>query len=139
VIVNGNNAYLELIGRHNDEVANRFVFDAFPDNPTDPNASGVRNASASFSRVLSERRRDVMPLQRYDICHNGVWQPCFWYPTNWPILDEEGAVVAVISHVKKAQIPPQIGDLVERSRKLLEATTAIADELQAAVDHFTRH
>ncbi|GAA2887952.1 hypothetical protein Acy02nite_81940 [Actinoplanes cyaneus] len=45
----------------------RTVFDAFPDNPDDPSASGVSMWGASLRRLLSERVTDVMAIQKYDI------------------------------------------------------------------------
>jgi PAS domain S-box-containing protein len=138
VIINGNTAYLDATGMTRDELASRYIFDVFPDNPTDPNATGVRNLTASFIRARDQRRRDTLPLQRYDLCHNGVWTRCFWYPDNWPILDDDGTVVAIIHHTKPAKVPHEVGDLVEQTRRLLDTTTAIANDLQAMVERFDR-
>jgi len=39
----------------------------FPDNPDDPQATGVRNLGASLGRVLEKRAADAMAVQKYDI------------------------------------------------------------------------
>ena len=49
------------------ELDGEFLFDAFPDNPNDPSATGVRNLRASLERVIETRAQDIMPLQKYDI------------------------------------------------------------------------
>ncbi|MDR6980714.1 PAS domain-containing protein [Streptomyces sp. 3330] len=67
VIVEVNQAYLKATGRTRKDLLGRFVFDAFPDNPADPAADGVRNLNASLHRVPDSRRSDAMALQKYDI------------------------------------------------------------------------
>lgn len=138
VIVNANDAYVALTGLSRDELASRYIFDVFPDNPDDPQATGVRNLSASFARARDHHRRDTLPLQRYDLCVQGVWTMRFWYPDNWPVLDDDGAITAMIHHTRIANIPNQIGDLVERSRRLLDSTTTLANDLQAIIDRINR-
>jgi hypothetical protein len=50
-----------------EDILGRGVFDVFLDNPEAPNGSGVRNLSASRSRVLEKRAQDTMAVQKYDI------------------------------------------------------------------------
>jgi hypothetical protein len=45
----------------------RDVFKAFPDDPDDPDATGVANLRESLSRVLQEKRPHAMAVQRYPI------------------------------------------------------------------------
>jgi hypothetical protein len=79
------------------------MFDAFPDNPHQTRADGVANLAASFAKVLHEKRGQVMPLQRYDIQPEGrPWQVRYWHPKNWPVLDDNGSIVAVVHHVTDA-------------------------------------
>ncbi|WP_456843538.1 PAS domain-containing protein [Bradyrhizobium sp. USDA 4486] len=102
-IVNGNDAYLGGVSRSRDTLAGLDMFEAFPDNPHLTRADGVANLAASFGKVLHERRGQVMPLQRYDIQPEGrPWQVRYWHPKNWPVLDDNGAIVAVVHHVTDA-------------------------------------
>src|SRR5690349_17670694 len=74
MIVDANAAYLSATDARRDALAGRHMFDAFPDNPADGEATGVRNLGASFERLLSSVRSDVMPRQRYDIRgRDGRW------------------------------------------------------------------
>ncbi|WP_114946775.1 PAS domain-containing protein [Microvirga calopogonii] len=95
-----NEAYMSATLRRRDALVGFDMFDAFPDNPLDDEATGVRNLSASFERALTSIQRDVMPLQRYDIKGpDGVWEVRYWSPVNWTIADDAGSVIAVVHHV----------------------------------------
>ncbi|MEU9793312.1 SpoIIE family protein phosphatase [Streptomyces sparsogenes] len=74
VIVAVNQAYLNATQCTREDLLGRHVFDAFPDNPADPKATGTRNLRASLERVLETGERDSMALQKYDIPVPGF--PC---------------------------------------------------------------
>lgn len=103
VIREVNRAYLEATGRRREDLLGRFVFDAFPDNPDDPQADGVRNLGASLRRALATGRPDSMALQRYDIpVAGGGFEERWWTPINTPVLRDDGAVAYVIHRVEDA-------------------------------------
>ena len=66
-IVAASDAYLRATMTRRDEITGRALFEVFPDNPSDPTATGTRNLRASLDRVLRDRVPDAMPLQKYDI------------------------------------------------------------------------
>ncbi|GGI07097.1 putative bifunctional diguanylate cyclase/phosphodiesterase [Egicoccus halophilus] len=127
VIVEANRTREAVTGRRREDVLGRHVFDAFPDNPQDDDATGVGNLSASLRRVLATRRPDAMPLQRYDITTGDgeVFVERYWSPVNVPVLDEHGEV-ALILH-----IVDDVTDTV-RARHHLEAEEA---RFRALVEH----
>ncbi|MEU9381343.1 SpoIIE family protein phosphatase [Streptomyces sp. NPDC048279] len=103
VIVEVNRAYLEATGRTREDLLGRHIFDAFPDNPTDPDADGVRNLNASLHRVLVSRKPDTMALQKYDIPvagRPGAFEERWWSPINTPILAPDGTVEWIIHRVE---------------------------------------
>ncbi|MEU8591019.1 SpoIIE family protein phosphatase [Streptomyces sp. NPDC048664] len=103
VIAEVNQAYLDATNRSREELLGQHIFEAFPDNPQDPDADGVRNLSASLHRVLISRRPDTMALQKYDIPvvgRPGVFEERWWSPVNTPILDENGGVAWIINRVE---------------------------------------
>jgi PAS domain S-box-containing protein len=103
VIVEVNRAYLEATGRTRDELLGQHIFDAFPDNPDDPDADGVQNLHASLERVLRLRKRDTMALQKYDILvrdRPGTFEERWWSPINTPFLDSDGSVKYIIHRVE---------------------------------------
>jgi signal transduction histidine kinase len=82
-----------LLGRH--------MFDAFPDNPDNPDACGVASLSASFDRVLRTKSRDRMGVQRYDIpTPDGRFDIRYWLPVNAPILDDAGTLQWIVHQVE---------------------------------------
>src|SRR3954453_4704900 len=66
-IVAASDAYLEATMTRRDQIMGRGIFDVFPDNPEDPEATGVSNLSASLNRVRRQLAPDTMAVQRYDI------------------------------------------------------------------------
>ncbi|MFJ7132521.1 PP2C family protein-serine/threonine phosphatase [Streptomyces fungicidicus] len=103
VIVEVNQAYLDATQRTRDNLIGQLVFDAFPDNPADPDADGVRNLGASLHRVLTSRTPDTMALQRYDIpvmSRPGSFEERWWSPINTPILGPDGNVHWIIHRVE---------------------------------------
>ncbi|MEV6737789.1 SpoIIE family protein phosphatase [Streptomyces sp. NPDC051104] len=103
VIVEVNQAYLDATRRTREDLIGRHVFDAFPDNPSDPAAEGVRNLNASLHRVLITRQPDTMALQKYDIPimgRPGIFEERWWSPINTPILRSDGSVGSIILRVE---------------------------------------
>jgi diguanylate cyclase (GGDEF)-like protein/PAS domain S-box-containing protein len=79
------------------------MFDAFPDNPEDPSASGVVNLRASLNRVLETHAPHAMPLQKYDIPRppqEGGFEERYWMPANVPVLDDKGEIAYIIHCVE---------------------------------------
>ncbi len=57
VIRGVNDAYLTATGRAREQLVGAAIFEAFPDNPDDPGADGVRNLESSLRVVLGYGRR----------------------------------------------------------------------------------
>jgi len=100
-IIEANRAYLRATMTHLAAIARRPLFDVFPDNPGDPDATGVRNLTASLNAALRGKAEDAMPVQRYDIRRpDGAWEMRYWKPTNVPILDDQGDVEYIVHQVE---------------------------------------
>jgi signal transduction histidine kinase len=99
-IVAASDAYLRATMTTREEIIGREVFEAFPDNPDDPDADGVRNATASFERVLRERVSDIMRVQKYSIQRplqqGGGFEERYWSPVNSPVLGKDGNILYII-------------------------------------------
>ncbi|MGW2935260.1 SpoIIE family protein phosphatase [Streptomyces sp. NPDC001156] len=103
IIVEVNQAYLNATSRTRDDLIGQHIFEAFPENPDDPDADGVRNLNASLHRVLNSKQPDTMALQKYDIPimgRPGAFDERWWSPVNTPILDPEGKVAWIIHRVE---------------------------------------
>lgn len=103
VIVAVNEAYVRATGRTRQDLVGQHVFEAFPDNPGDPDADGVSNLGASLGRVLATGQADTMPVQKYDIpvvSQPGVFEERWWSPVNTPVKGPDGQVTWIIHRVE---------------------------------------
>jgi len=104
VIADMNMAYLQVAGRTREELLGRQVFDAFPDNPSDPSANGVRELSASLERVVATRTPDALSMQQYDVeipGSPGEFAKRYWSPVNAPVFGPDGEVVLIVQCVEE--------------------------------------
>ncbi|GAA5610216.1 hypothetical protein Spla01_01353 [Streptomyces platensis] len=103
VIVDVNQAALEATGRIRSDLVGQYIFDAFPDNPADPDSDGVQNLDASLHRVLAFGERDTLAPQKYDIpvAHRpGAFEERWWSPINTPVLGPDGSVAWILLRVE---------------------------------------
>lgn len=102
-IVAVSDAYARATNIRREMVVGKGLFEVFPDNPSDQNADGVKNLTASLNRVLASKKIDFMPIQKYDIpileIENSTFEERYWSPDNSPVMDETGAIVYIIHHV----------------------------------------
>jgi signal transduction histidine kinase len=103
-IVAVSDAYLSATMTRREEIMGRGIFDVFPDNPDDPEATGVSNLSASLDSVRRRRVADTMAVQKYDIqrpeAEGGGFEERYWSPKNTPVLDEAGELAYIIHRVQ---------------------------------------
>jgi PAS domain S-box-containing protein len=100
-MVAATNARLEATQTTHEQTIGRPLFDLFPDNPSDPNATGTSNLRASLDRVLATRISDTMAVQRYDIRGpDGTFQTKHWSPKNIPILSPSGKLLYILHRVE---------------------------------------
>jgi PAS domain S-box-containing protein len=96
--------YLRATLTSRSEIVGQSLFNVFPDNPNDPEATGVRNLKASLDRVRQYKVADTMAVQKYDIrrpdAEGGGFEERFWSPVNSPVLDANGEVVYIIHRVE---------------------------------------
>lgn len=129
-IIAVSDAYLKATMTQRNEIAGKYLFDVFPDNPNDPQADGVRNLSASLSRVVQNRVADTMAIQKYDIPIPGEpgFEERYWSPYNSPVLDGDGQLVCIIHCVE------DVTELVRlRQNNLKEELIQIIEQQNAAL------
>jgi PAS domain-containing protein len=86
IMVEANEARIRATGVARSDFAGRHLFEVFPDNPDDPNATGVANLRASLARVLRHGVPDAMAIQKYDIrTEGGAFEERYWLPLNFPV------------------------------------------------------
>jgi signal transduction histidine kinase len=113
------------------------LFELFPDNPDDTEATGTNNLRASLMRVLATRAADTMAVQKYDIRGpDGTFQVKYWSPKNLPILGPDGAVRFIVHRVEDVTDLVQASELGEelrgRARQVEREVIARSRELALA-------
>ena len=119
-VADANLAFLRQAGRKREDLLGRNVFDVFPDNPSDPGATGVRDVSASLLRVVANGAPDVLSLQKYDVevpGSPGVFARRYWNPVNAPVFSSDGRLVLIASYVE---------EITDRVRRFVRGLTADA-------------
>jgi two-component system, cell cycle sensor histidine kinase and response regulator CckA len=135
-IVGVTDAYLRTTMTRRDDILGRGLFDVFPDNPNDPNASGVRNLKASLRRVLEYKLPDRMALQKYDIrrpeSEGDGFEERYWSPLNTPVLDPSNEVRYIIHWVEDVTAFIRLRQEMERDQAVSgEALTSGASHMKA--------
>jgi hypothetical protein len=96
-------AYEQVTLRGPGELSGQFLFDAFPDNPNDPQANGTSRLAESLETAMRSGHIHNMRVQRYDIPDPAApekYLPKVWSPTNSPLLDH-GELVGVVHRVEE--------------------------------------
>jgi PAS domain-containing protein len=96
MIVAVSDAYLHATMTRRENILGRGLFEVFPDNPDDPEATGVGNLRASLDRARHHRVPDTMAVQQYDIrrpdAEGGGFEIRYWSPLNTPVLGQTGSL-----------------------------------------------
>lgn len=89
-IVAVSDAYLAATMTGRDDIVGRPLFEIFPDNPAEVDATGTSNLRASLQRVVRRLEPDTMAVQKYDIrrpdSDGGGFEARHWSPINTPIV-----------------------------------------------------
>ncbi|WP_158617454.1 PAS domain S-box protein [Legionella sp. km772] len=103
-IIEASDAYLKATMVKREAIVGHKLFEIFPDNPNDPQATGTRNLNRSIQKVLKTKQPHEMRDQKYDIrrplSEGGGFEERYWRPLNTPALDEQNNVKYIIHRVE---------------------------------------
>lgn len=106
-----------FLGLPKEQFVGKGVFDAFPDNPADPQANGVKNLRASLQHVLHHKTAHRMERQRYDVAiEGGAFTEIYWQNNSVPVVDDKGEICCIVHTAE--DITEQV--LAERDREKVE-------------------
>jgi PAS domain S-box-containing protein len=94
-IVAASDAYLRATMTRRDEVLGKALFEVFPANTQDPHGNGESAVRQRLERVLAERTRQTLALQRYDLRPpeaSGKFVRRYWNAVFTPLPGPDGAV-----------------------------------------------
>ena len=124
-IVSASDAYLAATMTRREELVGRDIFEAFPDNPDDLDATGVSHLRASFDRVIRHAAPDTMAIQKYDIRRpDGAFEERFWSPINSPVLGTDRRIELLIHRVE------DVTDFVRQKAQTVNNTTALRTRME---------
>lgn len=124
-IVGASDAYLKATMTDRKAIMGRGLFEVFPDNPDDNEATGVSNLRSSLQTVLKERTPHIMVTQKYDIRRpDGSFEARYWSPKNTPVLNDKNEVEWIIHRVE------DVTETVLLKQRDLEKTQLFAEELR---------
>lgn len=125
-------AYAKVTMNRREDMIGKPLFEVFPDNPNDPDATGVANLSASLKSVIASKAPHKMTIQKYDIPYpdGHGFEERFWSPLNTPVLNN-GELLYIIH---------QVDDVTDRIRTKakLESQTEILRRTNAELEQFVR-
>jgi PAS domain S-box-containing protein len=109
VLLDANEAYLHATGRRAGELIGWHIFDAFPQNPSDPDSTNLREVQRSIELAIASREPVTSPLLRYSVpretADGTVFEDRYWSAVHTPVLDGNGDVACV------SQSPMDVTDL----------------------------
>lgn len=137
VIVGGSDAYFRATKTKREEVVGRSLFEVFPDNPDDPNATGVRNLRASLESVLKHRQPHTMPVQKYDIrrpeSEGGGFEERCWTLTNSPVFDENGEMTHIIHQAEDVTEFVRVQQQRNEQRQLNQSLQSRTEQMEMEI------
>lgn len=145
VIVAVTDLYLRATLTVREEIIGRRLFDVFPDNPGDPEATGTRNLRASLETVLRTAAPHFMPVQKYDIRRpgSGEFEERYWKPINTPVVID-GKVAYIIHSVEdvtslvRLELLKGENELAAGELQSMRAADRAKDEFIAIISHELR-
>ncbi len=129
--VAANAAYLAVTGSTREQIIGRPVFEAFPNDATDPNNEPVQRLLASFQRVFATGQVDAVPLIKFHIpsgSNGGASaRERLWSAVHTPLFDAKGQVELLLQHTvevtnlhTRADDPPARTVALQRENRVLD-------------------
>jgi signal transduction histidine kinase/CheY-like chemotaxis protein len=120
-----------------DDIMGRSIFDVFPDNPDDPQATGVRNLHDSLERVVSRRGPDAMAVQKYDVRRpdtvGGEFEERYWSPINSPVFGQQGELEYIIHCVTDVTEFVRLKQRQSEHQQLTDALRTRSGQMEAEI------
>lgn len=140
-IVEVSEKYLQDTMTKREDLMGFGIFEAFPDNPNDPEATGEANLMRSLRNVVDLGIPDAMAIQKYDIPKTrpmGEFEVRYWSPLNSPVFDDNENLVLIVHRVEDVTELMNLREQGEEQIKLTQALDKLKiseSRLKQAIDN----
>lgn len=135
-VIDANDAYLRSTGAKAEAIIGKYVFDAFPENPDDPDSTSVADVRNSLQKAIATGLPDTTAFLRYSVPKTRGENPDFvekyWSTTSTPIVDKEGKITVVVQH------PIDVTDLYNFNKTSQKASVESKIKAAESADNFNR-
>lgn len=135
-VLEANKAYLQSTGADRASIVGKYAFDAFPENPNDPESTNIPLVKASLEKAIATGLPDTTAFLRYSVPTTKDGQPAFeekyWSATSTPVFGPDGKVVMVVQH------PIDVTDLYSFNKKDKVASVDSKVKAEQGADNFNR-
>lgn len=136
-IMDASDAYLQATMVNRQNIIGRNIFDVFPDNPEDLNATGTRNLHQSLENVLKNKIPDTMAVQKYDVRESGNennrFEVRYWSPINTPVFDENNAIKYIIHRAEDVTEFINLKELGTKQNELNQTLKSKAGQMESEI------
>jgi PAS domain S-box-containing protein len=101
-IIGASGAYLRSVQRTEEDIVGRYVFDAFPEDPDNPDATDISEVKSSLLRALAKGEQDTTAFVRYAVPvetpEGKKFEERYWSTVHTPVLGEDGKPMFVVQN-----------------------------------------
>ncbi|TGM59884.1 hybrid histidine kinase/response regulator LvrA [Leptospira adleri] len=134
-ITAASDSYLKATNTKREEIVGRDLFDVFPDNPSDPHATGVKNLRDSILSVLQNKESNTMAVQKYDVKRSDSedFEERFWSPANFPAFNSKGEIVYIIHKAEDVTEFVRLKNLGNEQDKVTEELRSLTASMETEI------
>jgi signal transduction histidine kinase len=102
-----------------EQIIGKGLFEVFPENPEDPNATGSSDLRSSLMRTLEFDKPDEMPVLKYDIPKpdGSGFEERYWGTVNSPVHGENGELLYILNRADDVTAFVRASQLGEHERE----------------------
>jgi len=135
-IIGASGAYLRSVQRTEEDIVGRYVFDAFPEDPGNPDATDITEVKASLLRALAKGEPDTTAFVRYAVpisTPEGMkFEERYWSTVHTPVLGDDGKPIMVV------QNPVDVTELYRYDEQSKVASLQLAPPSENNAENFNR-
>jgi len=135
-IIAASQAYLRSVSRTESDIVGKYIFDAFPVDPNNPDATDLSEVRGSLLRAIAKGEPDTTAFVRYSVpvpTDTGTeFEERYWSTVHTPVFDDQGEVLLIV------QNPVDVTELYRFDEQARVAKLQLSGQAESAPSHFSR-